>query len=66
MRASEIIGKGRRDFRERTRWARMTTPLHANAVAKVVVACEVSDVSLSIARLEARVQAGLEPRLDGG
>ena len=43
----------------------MTTPLHANAVARMVVACEVSDVPLSLARLEARVQAGQEPRLDG-
>ena len=49
----------------RKRWTRITTPLHANAVARVVIACQVSDESLSLARLEARVQAGVEPRLDG-
>ena len=63
MRASDVIGKGRRDFEERTRWARATTLLRSNSVPKVVIACEVSE-SVSV-WLAARGQAGLESRLDG-
>ena len=60
MRASQIIGKGRREFKERTRLARTTTLLHSNAVGKVVVACGVSEGSLCDWQLEVKPDCSLD------